>query len=231
MPHRLTLMTALAAALAVTGCAELLSELERELGVDTSTPADGVREALRVGTGRAVGALGIEDGFLGNPEVAIAVPDKFRRIEQALELIGREQVVDEFRVSMNRAAEAAVPVARDVFLDAIRQMTIEDALTIVRGERHEATDYFRRTAGARLGELFRPIVDDKLDSVGATRAFGRVMDQVEQLPLVDRPPFDLTDYVTESALDGLFSTLAKEELRIREDPLARTTELLKRWFG
>jgi hypothetical protein len=217
---------------ALFGCAEWMSQLNLDPAAgDASTPEDGLREALRVGTDRAVGLLSEVDGYLGNPEVRIPVPDKLERIADGLAVIGAGRQVEEFVTSMNRAAEAAAPVAKQVFIDSIREMTFEDAMTILRGEAHEATDYFRRQAGPRLAELFRPIVEDKLESVGATRAFNDVMDQTERLPFVGRPAFDLTDYVTDEALDGLFGMIAREEERIREDPVARTTELLKRWFG
>jgi len=104
-------------------------------------------------------------------------------------------------------------------------------MTILRGNNHEATDYFRGTAGPELERLFRPIVEDKLESVGATRSFNNLMRKVDDVPLLSRPVFDLSAYVTDAALDGLFLMLAREEQRIRTDPLARTTELLRKWFG
>ncbi len=216
---------------ALTGCAELLAELDKLETSPSTTPSDGLREALRVGTGRAVGAVGRLDGYLGNPDIRIPVPDKLQKVEKALRIIGADQMVDEFTTSMNRAAEAAAPVAKQVFLDAVRRMTFEDAMTILRGSSHEATDYFRGSAGPELERLFRPIVDDKLQSVGATRSFNELMRKVDDLPLVNRPVVDLNDYVTGEALDGLFLMLAREEQKIRTDPLARTTELLKKYFG
>jgi hypothetical protein len=221
----------IAALLLLPGCAELLAELEQLDTTPSSSPADGLREALRVGTDRAVGSVGRLDGYLGNPDIRIAVPEKLRKVEKALRLLGADRIVDEFSTSMNRAAEAAAPVAKQVFLDAVRRMTFEDAMTILRGNSHEATDYFRATAGPELERLFSPIVDDKLESVGATRSFNDLMRQVDDLPLLNRPVFDLNAYVTDEALDGLFLMLAREEERIRTDPVARTTELLRRWFG
>jgi hypothetical protein len=218
-------------ALALCGCTELMSRLDLDVAGETSTPEDGLREALRVGTDRAVQLLSAANGYLGNPEVRIPVPEKLQKIAEALELIGAGRQVDEFVTSMNRAAEAAAPVARGVFVDSINAMTFDDAMTILRGEAHEATDYFREHAGPRLDELFRPIVSDKLESVGATRAFNDLMDQTARLPFVGWPAFDLTGYVTEQALDGLFRTIGRQEELIREDPVARTTELLKKWFG
>ena len=215
----------------LTGCAELAAGLKNLDTTPSTTPSDGLREALRVGTDRAVDAVGRADGFLGNPDIKIPVPEKLQRVEKALRLVGADRMVDEFTTSMNRAAEAAAPVAKQVFLDAVRRMTFEDAMAILRGHDHEATDYFRGSAGPELERLFRPIVDDKLESVGATRSFNNLMRKVDDLPLVSRPVIDLNDYVTGEALDGLFLMLAREELRIRTDPLARTTELLKKYFG
>ncbi|MBD3869273.1 MAG: DUF4197 domain-containing protein [Acidobacteria bacterium] len=225
------LVTSLLVVFMLTGCAELLAELEKLDTTPSTTPSDGLREALRVGTGRAVGAVGRADGFLGNPDIRIPIPEKLEKVERALRLVGADRVVDEFTTSMNRAAEAAAPVAKQVFLDAVKRMTFEDAMTILRGRDHEATDYFRGSAGPELERLFRPIVDEKLESVGATRSFNNFMEKVGDLPLVNRPSIDLNDYVTGEALDGLFLMLAREEERIRTDPLARTTELLKKYFG
>jgi hypothetical protein len=219
------------AALAAAGCAEMLQAIESLDAEDASTPADGLREALRVGTSRAVKSLSAEDGYLGHDEVRIRMPDRLEPLARALDAVGQGDLVDEFVTSMNRAAEAAAPVAREVFLDSISEMTFDDAMTILRGEGHEATDYFREHAGPRLAERFRPIVDDKLDQVGATGDFNELVDKVNRLPFLQEPVFDLGDYVTTRALDGLFRMLAHEEERIREDPVARTTELLKKWFG
>jgi len=183
-----------------------------------------------IGRGR-IDRLGRTDGYLMADDVRIPVPEKLSKLSKALETLGAGDYVNEFVTGMNRAAEAAAPVARDVFVDSIREMTFDDAMTILRGRDHEATDYFREHAGTRLASLFRPIVDDKLLEVGATRSFNELMDQTRKIPFVERPAFDLTDYVTERALDGLFLRLAAEEERIRRDPVARTTELLKKWFG
>lgn len=228
---RFVFIAMIVALMPFSGCAELLAELDKLDTTPSTTPSDGLREALRVGTGRAVGAVGREDGFLGNPDIRIPVPEKLRKVEKALRLVGADRIVDEFTTSMNRAAEAAAPVAKQVFLDAVRRMTFEDAMTILRGDGHEATDYFRGSAGPELQRLFRPIVDDKLESVGATRSFNDLMRKVDELPLLNRPAMDLNEYVTAEALDGLFLMLAREEERIRTDPLARTTELLKKYFG
>jgi hypothetical protein len=214
------------------GCAAVMKELDQVLQEsDGSTAADGLREALAVGTGRAVERRGKDGGYLGDALAEILIPEKLSRAARALELTGRGDLVEEFKVSMNRAAEAAAPVARDVFVRSIREMSFEDAMGILRGHETAATDFFRRTAGDELARRFTPIVQDKLSAVGATQRFDTLMTRIEALPLVDRPVFDLTTYVTDEALDGLFGALADEERKIRTDPVARTTELLRRWFG
>jgi len=216
--------------LATTGCAELFGPSRSAPG-PSSTPDDGVREALRIGAERAADSLGRPGGFLDDPAVRIPIPDTFHAIERALRLVGASAPVDRFVESMNRAAEAAAPVAKDVFRGTVREMTLRDAWTIIRGRSHEATDYLREHAGPRLETLFRPIVQEKLRSVGATRDFDDLMRRAERLPLVQRPAFELDAYVTRKSLDGLFHQIGLEEERIRRDPVARTTALLRRYFG
>jgi len=195
------------------------------------TAAAGLKDALQVGTGRAVDLLGRLDGYLGNPDVRIPIPDKLEKVGKTVRKLGLDDLVDEFETSMNRAAEAAAPLAKDVFVETIKGMSFSDALAIVRGEGHEATDYLRENAGPKLGEQFLPIVQEQLGAVGATQAFDRLMQRYSEIPFVSKPAVDLDAYVTEEALDGLFLMIAKEEEKIRKDPLARTTDLLKQVFG
>ena len=199
--------------------------------LDSRTAADGLKEALGVGTSRSVDLLGRPDGYLKNLDVKIPMPEKLHVVDKGLRTIGRGNLVDEFVTSMNRAAEAAAPLARSVFLDTIKQMSFQDAVTIVRGKDHEATNYLRTNAGPRLDTLFRPIVGQQLDKVGATRSFDAMMGHASTLPFVGKSAFDLNAYVTGKALDGLFLMIGREEEKIRKDPVARTTDLLKRVFG
>jgi hypothetical protein len=159
------------------------------------------------------------------------MPENLHAVDMTLRTIGRGSLIDEFVTSMNRAAEAAAPLARGVFLDTIKQMSFEDALTIVRGKNHEATDYLRRNAGPRLDTLFRPVVGEQLNKVGTTRSFDAMMKRVSGLPLGGKSAFDLEAYVTGKALDGLFLMIGREEEKIRKDPVARTTDLLRKVFG
>ena len=199
--------------------------------LDSRTAANGLKEALGVGTSRSVDLLGRPDGYLKNVDVRIPMPEKLRVVDTSLRTIGKGNLVDEFVTSMNRAAETAAPLARNVFLDTIKQMSFADAVKIVRGKDHEATDYLRANAGPRLDALFRPMVHSQLDKVGTTRTFSAMMGRASSLPFAGRITFDLDAYVTAKALDGLFLMIGREEEKIRKDPLARTTDLLKTVFG
>jgi hypothetical protein len=204
---------------------------EAKSDLDSPTAASGLKEALQVGTGKAVDLLGQADGYWGNPDVRIPVPEKLSFLKKSLKAIGQQNLVEQFETSMNRAAEAAAPLAKDVFVDTIKEMSFTDALAIVRGKNHEATDYLREHAGPTLSDRFRPIVDEQLNSVGATQHFNKMIDASASLPLVGKPAFDLGQYVTDKSLDGMFLMIAREEERIRKDPLARTSDLLKKVFG
>jgi hypothetical protein len=218
-------------ATAVTAAVLSLSVLPVAAALDGRTAAAGLKEALNVGTGNAVDFLGRPDAYLGNLDVRIPMPEKLQFIEKAGRLFGADALADEFVTSMNRAAEAAAPLARDVFVAAIKEMSFDDALRIVRGKQHEATDYLQRSAGPRLTELFLPIVNEQLQTVGTTQSFERLMGRAKNHPLAAGVSFDLPEYVTGKALDGLFLVIAREEEKIRADPAARTTELLKTVFG
>jgi hypothetical protein len=218
-------------AAAILICLATAAPSRAATSLDPKTAASGLKEALGVGTGRSVDVLGRPDGYLKNLDVRIPMPDRLRVVDKSLRTIGRGNMVDEFVTSMNRAAEAAAPLARSVFLDTIKQMSFSDAVTIVRGKDHEATDYLRTNAGPRLDALFRPIVQGQLDRVGTTRSFNAMMGRASSLPLGGSVAFDLNAYVTGKALDGLFLMIGREEEKIRKDPVARTTDLLRRVFG
>ncbi len=218
-------------ALAILVCLAAVVTARAGAMLDSKTAADGLKEALGVGTSRSVDLLGRPDGYLGNLDVRIPMPEKLHFIDTSLRTIGKGKLVDEFATSMNRAAETAAPLARSVFLDTIKQMSFTDALKIVRGKDHEATDYLRANAGPRLDTLFRPIVAGQLDKVGTTRSFDAMMSRASALPFAGKSPFDLDAYVTGKALDGMFLIIGREEEKIRRDPVARTTDLLKTVFG
>lgn len=200
-------------------------------GLDAKTAADGLKEALGVGTSKSVAFLGRPDGYLKNLDVTIPMPEQLGLVEKTLRTIGKGDLVDEFVTSMNRAAESAAPLARNVFLDTIKSMSFADALRIVRGRDHEATDYLKTNAGPKLDTLFKPIVADQLDKVGTTRSFNAMTSRASRLPFAGKITFNLEEYVTGKALDGLFLMIGREEEKIRREPLARTTDLLKTVFG
>ncbi len=198
---------------------------------DERSTIAGLKEALAVGTERAVSSLSRPDGYFGNQAVKILMPASIRKVADAARLAGFQKQVDSFVLSMNRAAEAAVPMASRFFGDAIRDMTFGDARGILTGGDTAATDYFRRKTQDRLFASFRPVVSKKVDEVGATRAYKEMMGGYGSMPLAGRQSLDLDDYVTGKALDGLFHMVGEEERRIRSNPAARTTELLKKVFG
>jgi hypothetical protein len=223
----------------LAGCAGMPPELADVLGtaggVGGAPPseleiAQGLKEALSVGTERAVAHLGVRDGYWLNPGVNIPLPDSLRKVEKTLRTFGQGKVVDDFHLSLNRAAEAAVPEAAAIFGDAIRTMTLSDARRILNGPTNAATEYFRGRTQAALGARFQPIVAKATASVGATRKYKDLSARVSKV-MPGYQMQDLDAYVTERALTGLFKTLADEELRIRQDPAARSTALLKRVFG
>lgn len=223
-------------ALLLTGCAgmeniDLGAVLGDQAPLDEATVARGLKEALTVGTGRAVDQVGGLDGYLGNELLKIALPDELQDIAGKLRSVGLGGKVDELEVAMNRAAEQAATEAIAVFGDAITGMTVADAWGILRGGDTAATDYFKARTSTALTSRYRPIIETKLRSVGGYTDYEDIVTRVEALPFIDTPDLDLVGYVTDHALDGLFSTLAVEEGKIRQDPLKRTTELLRRVFA
>ncbi len=200
--------------------------------LDAGTAAAGLRQALEQGTQQAVSLLGRQNGYFGNARTRIPMPENLVRVDKALRKFGRGAVADEFILSLNRAAESAAPEAKAIFLQVIRNMTVKDAVGIVRGPDNAATQYFRERSEGALKAKFRPIVAGATDKVGATRRYKQFLrDAGPVASFVDVRSLDIDDYVTRKALDGLFLMVADEERRIRQDPLARTTELLRTVFG
>jgi hypothetical protein len=191
-----------------------------------------VREALNQGKDRAIGFLGRRDGFLKNAEARIPMPSHLTRVEQGLRKLGQNKIADDFILSLNRAAESAVPLAKKVLADAIRKMTVKDVVNIVRGPDDAATQYFRHVSEPKLRREILPIVAKSTDRMGVTRSYKKLIAQAGPLAaIVDLKSLDLDAYVTQKSLEGLFLFIAKEEKHIRENPVARTTELLRLVFG
>ncbi len=199
--------------------------------LDEGTIARGLREALEVGSRNAVARTSTLDGFLRNELIRIAVPEELDTMTSALRRFGFGAQVDELELAMNRSAERAAGEATDVFLGAIRGMTLADAREILQGPDTAATDYFRRATSDELRARFEPIVAEKMEAVGLARLYGDLVARYQALPVPKQPAPDLQDHVTEQALAGLFTVLGEEERKIRNDPAARTTELLRRVFG
>jgi len=200
-------------------------------GLTEKDAADGIKEALVNGTGESVKLVSIVDGYWGNPEIKIPFPSEAKEMESKLRTIGMGKKVDEFNVSMNRAAEKAANEAKPIFIAAIKGMTVKDAINIVKGQNNAATIYLKNTTSPELKDKFQPIIKTALDNVNATKYWSDLVTAYNKIPLVKKMNPDLTAYVTGKAIDGLFIMIAKEELRIRKDPMARTSELLKKVFG
>lgn len=229
-------MLFLATVLAVSGCATLADIFNGNSSgseaLDESTVIAGIREALRIGTENTVLSTSKLDGYLGNQLIRIAVPPQIASVASTLRLVGLGSQVEEFEVGMNRAAELAAAEARDIFWNAITGMTVSDAFGILNGGNTAATEYFRDRTYAALQARFHPIVLQKIEQIGLTSVYTRIADAYNTLhPAGTSRLVDLDDYVTEKALGGLFTVLASEEQKIRQDPLARTTDLLRRVFG
>jgi hypothetical protein len=191
----------------------------------------GLKEALEIGTANAVQVVSKVNGYYKNSEIKIPLPEDVQKAEKYVRLAGFGDLVDDFELSMNRAAEKAAPEAKSIFWDAIKQMRFDDARKILNGRDNEATLYFEDKTSARLAEVFKPIVGQVMSKVGVTRTYRDLNKKAQTIPFVDSFSFDLDQYVTDQALDGLFIMLAAEEKKIREDPAARVTDLLKKVFA
>lgn len=197
-----------------------------------SDVAGGLKEALSKGVNQAIANLGKEGGFLNNANVKIPMPPQLHEVENALRAMGQSKMADEFVATMNHAAEQAVPVAANVFAGAITNMTVEDAKAILTGPSDAATQYFRKTSETQLYEQFLPIVRTATAKTGVTAAYKNLLQQAGPVAsFLGTDAGDLDGYVTKKLLDGLFKMVAVEEKNIRENPVARTTDLLKKVFG
>jgi len=246
MPHRqwnsrtarraASLGAGLASAIWLVGCAGSsslsgLGDLLQSGGVTgESRIVAGLKEALEVGTERAVGQTSRPDGFLDNSSIRIPLPDQLATMGKGLRALGLGAEVDELEVAMNRAAEEASGEATAVFWDAIGQMSFSDARGILDGGPTAATDYFEKTTRDPLNARFGPIVAKRMETVGVVEQYQALADRYAALPFTEAPTAKLEQYVTDGALDGLFHVLGNEERKIREDPAARSTALLKEVF-
>ena len=192
----------------------------------------GLKEALKIGSDNAVSLTGVTDGYFGNAAIKILMPEQLQSVEKGLRVLGQGAKVDEFVLSMNRAAEKAAPAAKSIFWDAITGMTFEDARKILSGGDTAATDYFRAKTGDALTAAFRPVVTDSMKNVGVIQQYKQLQGAYQSVPFASSlPSFDIEQYVVAKALDGLFIVLGEQERKIRTDPAARVTDLLKKIFG
>lgn len=201
-------------------------------GLSEREITDGLREALLVAARRATDRLKQRNAFLDNPRLRIPMPDSLQQVEKLLRKLHQDQLADEFVATMNHAAERAVGEGIDVFSGAIREMSWKDAAGILNGPDDAATQYFQKHTSTPLTQRMLPIVSAATEATGVTRTYKRVMDKAEFVTRYMKPEdVDLDRYITQHALDGLFHELAAEEKKIRDDPVARTSELLRKVFG
>lgn len=200
-------------------------------GLTETDAANGIKEALENGTNESIKLVSAVNGYWGNPEIKIPFPPEAKEMESKLRSIGMGKKVDEFNESMNRAAEKAGNEAKTIFIAAIKGMTVKDAINIVKGENNAATIYLKNTTSPELNTKFQPVIKTSLDNVNATKYWSDLITAYNKIPFVKKMNPNLSEYVTGKAIDGLFVMIAKEELKIRKDPVARTSELLKKVFG
>jgi hypothetical protein len=235
---RLAVVAAVALSIGLAAAPALaqLDRLLQGLGVGSSSLSDakigeGLKEALKVGTESTVNLTGKTDGYFANQAIKILMPEKLRTVETGLRAVGYGPKVDEFVLSMNRAAERAAPSARSIFGDALGEMTFDDARKIWSGPDNAATEYFRNKTTGKLTAAFTPVVDKAMGETGVTRQYKELMGRVDAIPFMKSETFDIDHYVVDKSLGGLFHVLGEQEKQIRTNPTARTTDLLKEVFG
>ena len=201
------------------------------VGAGDSRVAEALKEALTIGTANAVKLAGAQDGYFKNALIKIAMPPKLRLAEKGVRMVGGGPQVDAFVLGMNRAAEKAAPEASKYFKDAILKMTFSDAKAILKGGDTAATDFFRAKTSAQLVTAFRPHVEAAMGQVDVARKLEGVLDSTRKVPFLKAESFDLNDYVVQQAVSGLFTMVGQEEKKIRKDPAAQVTGLLREVFG
>jgi hypothetical protein len=202
------------------------------LGDLSNTEAsNGLKEALIQGAGKAVGKLGAVDGFLGNPQVKIPLPDSLKKAEKAMRMFGMGKQADELVLKMNRAAEAAVPEAKALLIDSVKKMSVQDAKNVLSGGDDAATQYFKKTTSGPMAEKFLPIVKKATENVQLAQQYNKFAEMGSQYGLVKKEQANLEQYVTQKTLDGVYLMMAQEEKAIRKDPMGQASSLLKKVFG
>ncbi len=234
MKRLLWVMIVISGACTTAQINQTLGDLGKTVGgtpLTTAEVAEGLKEALVKGISTGSDQASQLDGYFKNPQLKIPFPPDVQKVEDRLRQIGLGSEVDKFVMTLNRGAEDAAKEAKPIFIAAIKSMTIQDAWAILRGDEDAATVYLRRTTSALLYEKFQPVIANSLNKVNATKYYSDLVNTYNKIPLVEKVNPDLNDYATNKAMDGLFLLIAGEEKKIREDPIARTTDLLKRVFG
>lgn len=228
-------IAAIATACTSAQISQTMNEVNKAMGTEqpltTAEVADGLKEALIKGTTTGSDQASQLDGYFKNPQIKIPLPPELQKIESKLRNIGLGSQVDKFVLTLNRGAEDAAKEAKPIFINAVKQMTVQDAWGILKGADNAATDYLKRTTSDQLREKFKPVITNSLNKVSATKYYTDIVTTYNKIPMVEKVNPDLNDYATTKAMDGLFLLIASEEKKIRQDPVARTTELLKKVFG
>lgn len=213
------------------GLTKQLEGIAGKSSLSDSKIASGLKQALQIGSDKAVSLTGRPGGYSNNPAIRIGLPHNMRALEGGLRAMGYGPKLDAFTASMNHAAESAAPAAKRIFANAIASMSIDDARKILNGGDTAATDYFKQKTSAQLTEAFRPAVEKAMSANGVTAQYEALTSKVPSLPFMKSQSLDINSYVISKALDGLFYMLGQQEKQIRTDPAARTTSLLKQVFG
>ena len=236
--HSIVAVVAFAGVLAActsTQINQTLGDINKSMGsetpLSTAEVAEGLKEALIKGISTGSDLASSVDGYFKNPEIKIPFPPEVQKVETKLRQIGLGNEVDKFVLTLNRGAEDAAKEAKPIFIEAIRQMTIQDAWGILKGNDDAATQYLKRTTSGLLKDKFKPVINNSLQKVSATRYYSDIVNTYNKIPLTEDVNPNLDDYATDKAIEGLFTMIAKEEKNIRKDPLARTTDLLKKVFA
>ena len=210
---------------------KILSGIQKPGHQSDSTTSSGLKEALRIGTENAVDLTGTTDGFFKNQAIKILMPEKLLTAEKGLRMAGMGAKLDEFELSMNRAAEKAAPAAKGIFKDALTQMSFDDARKILTGGDTSATEYFKSKTSTTLTATFKPTVESAMAETGVMQQYKQLAGNMPSIPFMKSQAFDITDYVVGKTLSGLFHMLGEEEKKIRTNPAAQVTPLLKQVFG
>jgi hypothetical protein len=220
--------------IAAGGSEDFLKTVQKpsESSLDEGTVISGLKEVLSIGTASAVKSVARENGYSGNKAIMIPLPGHVQKIGKVLRKAGMKKEVDDFILSMNRAAEKAAPMATPIFINAIKRMSFQDATKILNGGDTAATDYFRTKTSSYLAEIFKPEISSSMNKVGVTRQYKVLTEKyLSLIPFAKKDSYDLDQYVTNKALNGLFYMVSQEEKKIRTNPAARTTDILKNVFG